>query len=188
MSFTGNLMGDFKPKPELVAQLPAAVLAGIQNHRLIDRATDAMPAVKELRGLFTPQRRRYAGIITDIAFDHFLIKHWERLEPTDFEEFVDSAYDGLAQCTQWMPPRMQTVVENLQKYDWLRAYATLEGIGETIDQVGKRLRFTNAMKGGVIEVENNYAAIETVFLALFAHIRWTVDHAELELTIPPKKS
>ena len=183
LSFTGNLMGDFKPSKELRAKLPAAVLIGIQNHRLIDRTTDAMTAVKTLKPLFSNERRRYSGVITDIAFDYFLIKHWETFEETIFDEFVDSAYDGLAQCTELMPPRMDKTVENIQKYDWLRAYSTLEGIGETIDMVSKRLRFENQMAGGIKEVEANYQAIETVFLALFAHLRWTVDHAQLEKTL-----
>ncbi len=184
MSFTGNLMGDFKPSKELKARLPAAILAGIQNHRLIDRTTDSMPAVKELKTRFSSKRRRFSGVITDIAFDYFLIKHWTRFEDTDFDEFVDSAYDGLQSCIEHMPPRMQGMTENIQKYDWLRAYASLEGIGETIDQVSKRLRFDNQMAGGIEEVERNYEQIESVFLALFAHIQWTVEHAELEKTFP----
>ena len=175
-------MGDFKPSAELKAQLPAGVLAGIQNHRLIDRATDRFPPVKRLRGVFSPERRRYAGIITDIAFDYFLIKHWERFTHINFDQFVDVAYDGLGAGRHWMPPRMQTVVDNIRQYDWLRAYATLDGIAHTIDQVGKRLRFDNAMAGGGDEVRDHYEQIEEVFLALFAHLQQVVEDAEIERT------
>ncbi|MEO0368488.1 MAG: acyl carrier protein phosphodiesterase [Pseudomonadota bacterium] len=179
-------MGDFKPSAELKPRLPAAILAGIQNHRLVDRETDAMTEVKALRQLFSPARRRFAGIITDVAFDYYLIKHWPTFAKVDFDEFVDVSYDGLASCREYMPDRMQMVVDNLQKHDWLRAYADLDGIGQTLDMLSKRFRFKNSLTGSVEEVTKNYAEIESVFLVLFKHLQAVVAEAEIEKTVPSK--
>lgn len=179
-SFTGNLMGDFKPSTELKERLPEAILLGIENHRLIDRHTDAFQAVKDLRKQFSSEKRRYSGVITDICFDYFLIKHWSRYTQLPFQDFTEQAYQGLGSCIALMPPRMQSVVGNLLKYRWLEQYATLEGIDKTINMVSKRIRFDNNMADSIAEVERLYEDIETVFFVLFEYLLDQVEIAAIE--------
>ena len=180
LSMTGNLMGDFKPDAELFNRLPKEIILGIKNHRFVDRETDKYLPVKELRPLFAPERRRFVGIVTDIAFDYFLIKHWDDLAIVEFPEFVQSCYSGLEQSRQWMPPRMSYVTAKMQEHDWLSTYATMDGISKTIDQVSKRIRFKNNLAGSVVEVTNNYEQIESVFLELFKHLTAQVKKAKIE--------
>ena len=173
-------MGDFKPHDELKARMPHPIKLGIENHRLVDKETDRFQAVKDLKRVFSPERRRFAGVVTDIAFDYFLIKHWEKFAVVEFTPFIDGCYQGLGECREWMPERMLFITAKMQEYDWLRTYATLDGIEKTIDQVSKRIRFKNNMAGSIVEVTDNYAQIEAVFLELFEHLVQRVDEAQIE--------
>ena len=173
-------MGDFKPRQQLLQTLPEAIIRGIENHRLVDKLTDQFQPVKELRPLFSSQRRRYAGIVTDIAFDYFLIKHWSLFEDTPFDEFVLGCYAGLNSSISWMPPRMAHVVSKMDEHDWLSSYRSMDGISATIHQVSKRMRFTNKLSGAEEEIEANYGQIEATFLDLFGHLQEQVEKAAIE--------
>ena len=173
-------MGDFKRDQFDQTILPEEILLGIQNHRFVDKTTDQFAGVKALRSVFSPDRRRFAGVITDIVFDYFLIKHWERFANYEFQPFVEECYAGLLETRHWMPERMQMVVTNMHKYNWLNSYSTLEGIAISIDQVSKRIRFENKMAGAITEVESNYEQIEAVFLALFTHLKEQVQEVAIE--------
>ena len=179
-SFAGNLMGDFKPSAELISKLPEAVLMGIENHRFVDKTTDQFDPVRGLRSVFSSQRRRYAGVITDIVFDYFLIKHWQRFATLEFDLFLIQAYQGLEQTTDLMPPKMVVAVTHMRKNDWLRNYTTMDGISNTLDQVSNRIRFKNELAGAIVEVEQNYHQIEAVFLDLFTHLILQVKEAAIE--------
>jgi len=158
-SYVGNLMGDFKPGIELKERLPRAILLGIENHKLVDKTTDAYPSVKDLKVLFS---------------------HWSKFARCDLDLFIKDSYKGLEQYLEYMPPRMQYVVINMIKHDLLSSYDSLDGISVSINQVSKRIRFENNMAGGVVEIEQNYQQIEAAFLSLFAHLIQVVGDAEIE--------
>ena len=179
-SFAGNLMGDFKPSSDLLSQLPVEVINGIANHRLVDKTTDQFQPVKDLKPLFSKARRRYAGVVTDIAFDYFLIKHWESYTSMPFNDFTKLAYAGLDATQSMMPPRMQYVTKAMIENNWLETYSTLDGVGRSIDFVSERIRFKNNMAGSIEEIRSNYDQVEEVFLLLFSHLKQVVEEQKLE--------
>lgn len=178
-SLTGNLMGDFYRGID-IDRLPEAMLKGLENHRLVDRFTDRDNGVKGLREILSADKRRFSGIIADITFDYFLIKHWGRFTDQNFDQFVDMAYKGLLECREYMPEHMQQTVVFMASQDWLRSYRTLEGIGYVMDRVSGRIRFKNTMLGAITEVENHYQEFESVFLDLFPRLQSHVNTRAVE--------
>lgn len=169
LSRLGNILADFLRGVDQEA-LPLPVQQGIKLHQKVDGFTDAHPDVRELRRLFSPARRRFSGVILDVVFDHYLIKHWSNYSDCDFDEFVDSAYSSLGAHTELMPDRMQLVVSWMTQRDWIRSYAELKGIGRALDGLAGRLKMNHSFHGSIEEVEEHYPAIEQGFLRFFPQL------------------
>lgn len=165
-SVVGNLMGDFC-KYRNGEPLPARVITGIEHHRRIDRFTDSHPVIAELKPLFSPGRRRFAGIILDMAFDHFLSCHWQRFCQEEIEPFIQHSYARLTEGMGYMPGQMQSAMQAMIREDWLGGYAQLSGIDEMLNRMSRRMRFENRLSGSVAEIENNYERFEAGFLQFY---------------------
>jgi acyl carrier protein phosphodiesterase len=165
-SITGNLMGDFRRHLNGV-KLPVTVRGGIENHQRVDKFTDSHSIVCGLKELFSRRRRRYAGIILDLAFDHFLSVHWDRYSVEPREEFIEYCYSCLADSQELMPERMQKTVNFMIREDWLGSYKQLSGIDIALNRLSRRIRFENQLEGAVEEVKSNYKFIEEGFREFF---------------------
>ena len=165
-SIIGNMMGDFRRHVNGMV-LPARILGGIENHQRVDKFTDGHPEVRRLKGCFSRKRRRYAGIILDMAFDHFLAVHWERYCAEPRESFIDYCYSCLASGMELMPARMQRTVMYMIREDWLGSYRDLSGIDTALNRLARRIRFENNLAGAVAEVAHNYNPIGEGFDRFF---------------------
>ena len=166
----GALMGDFRKHVD-VRELPEAILRGMEHHRAVDRYTDSHPLVRNLKSLFSQQRRRYAGIIIDISFDHFLSRHWQLFSAEHRSEFIDYVYDCLRQCRTSMPPRMQQAMHYMIQEDWLGSYVELAGVESSLNRLSRRIRFQNNLHGAIEEVAENYSGLERGFLEFFPQLQ-----------------
>jgi len=173
-------MGDFM-RGVNVRELPRAIAHGVQNHKAVDRFTDSHDGVRQLKVSFSSQRRRFAGIIIDVVFDHFLIKHWRDYSGDALSDFTAFCYDGLASMRQEMPPRMQQRVDWMIHYDLLNSYAGLKGVSNALNGISQRMRFENRLAGAIEEVENHYVALEQGFLAFFSELCTHVQTASIEI-------
>jgi acyl carrier protein phosphodiesterase len=72
-SILGNLIGDFL-KGTTVDSYSESIRKGIQLHKQVDRYTDLHDIVRKSKQLISPVNKRYAGIIVDVFYDHFLAK------------------------------------------------------------------------------------------------------------------
>ena len=173
-SHFGNLLGDFGGKV-YAKQLSTDVQLALENHYLVDRFTDSHLAVKQAKQFFTAQRRRFAGIALDVLFDHFLIRHWSSFHQIPLAKFKHNSYALLNENIAHMPTKMQRVVTRMTQNDWFKEYETIEGIGFTLDNIAKRIRFANQFSGCIEDINRHYGELEAVFLAFFpeliAHVK-----------------
>lgn len=179
-SLTGNLMGDFRKYLD-GRPLPEKVVLGMENHVRVDSFTDSHPVVREMKGLFSVRRRRFAGIIIDVVFDHFLVQYWKDYNQAEFDVFIDDVYPALQSQYHLMPGAMQRVVLWMLENDWLRSYAELEYVGRVLDRISARIRFANTMEGAIEEIHAHHAELESGFLAFYPQL---VRHVEAYASKP----
>ena len=169
----GNLLGDFeKGTPEsLYQRLPPEIVPGILMHRQIDRFTDSHAIFHETKSLLAPERRRFAGIVIDIFFDHFLSKHWSTYHPGTVTGFISEIYDLLDKHPTWLGSELGPLVPRLKKENWLASYSDFEGLEKTLQRIASRSSRFDPMKEGIDDLKKNYPAFESAFLQFYPELR-----------------
>ena len=166
----GSLLGDFV-KGRLDDRFPEVVRRGIALHRAIDSYTDAHPLHLESRNRIAGERRRYAGIIIDVCYDHFLCKNWQDYSNESLDRFAGRVYDVLREHHDDLPNRLRRMAPHMIADDWLGSYAELANVGRALDGISRRLTRSNPLAGAVIEVEVNYAAMHGDFRRFFPELQ-----------------
>src|SRR4030065_2169816 len=105
----GGLLGDFVKGREHLKQYSPAVCVGSRLHRAIDRYTDAHAIVRASCALISPTRRRFAAILVDVFYDHFLARHWQRYADLTLEAFTHQVYATLLPHMASYPERLQRI-------------------------------------------------------------------------------
>jgi acyl carrier protein phosphodiesterase len=169
----GGLLGDFVKGRERLQQYSPAVCAGIRLHRAIDRYTDAHAIVHASCALISPARRRFAAILVDVFYDHFLARHWTRYAELPLEDFSQYVYATLLPGIAGYPERLQRILPRMAADDWLASYAEIGSVDAALQGIARRFRrFPRAavLADGVQELLHHYAALEQQFLEFFPEL------------------
>lgn len=134
----GGLMGDFV-KGRVDPARPAAVRAGILLHRRVDSFTDQHPVVRRSKARIDPEFRRYAGILVDLFFDHFLACDWPAYSRQPLPQYARRIYRILNRQLPSLPPRMQHSVLYMVRNDLLVSYREIDGIRRALSGIERRL-------------------------------------------------
>ncbi|TVP88617.1 MAG: DUF479 domain-containing protein [Pseudomonadaceae bacterium] len=182
----GSVLGDFVKGPVAGLALPLAVREGVWLHRRIDVFTDQHPLVMRSKQRISPLRRRYAGILVDMYYDHLLARHWARFHSEPLADYSAGMYRHLLSQRALMPEHARRVIERMAEHDWLSSYAQLDNLHRAVDNLARRLTRENALPGGVAELEADYAGFESDFLAFMPAVKSFV--AEESLRLPDAAS
>jgi len=177
----GGLLGDFVKGP-LQGQYPESVEKGIALHRKLDVYTDAQPEVQHLIRTFSPQWRRFAGIILDIAFDHVLTTRWQEYHSLSLDHFCQRFYRHLNICQAWLPARAQHFNQRAADVRWLQSYADQSLIPVMLNRVGERLRRPLPLGNAWPEIADRQAEVEQVFSIVMPRL---LSHAQQLRFAPP---
>jgi acyl carrier protein phosphodiesterase len=165
-SLLGSMMGDFV-KGAIGDRYPPNIKRGIELHRKIDSYTDSHPTTRACRNLYSPARRRFAGIIVDLCYDHFLYRHWPEFSDVKLDGFISRVYDILMTHRATLPARMEAMVPVMISEDWLGSYQDLMGVEKALSRLSKRVTNGDRLLGAIEEIELHYRSLEANFLIFF---------------------
>lgn len=153
----GSLYGDFVKGP-LLGQWPSEIEAGIRLHRRIDAFTDSHPVVLQAKQRLPSKRRRYAGILIDLFFDHCLAVQWPAYASEPLDLFTARVYSVL--CTEpHLPGRLATMAPIMASQDWLGSYRDFSTLEKVVNNMSRRLSRPEGLLGGALELEQFYPAL-----------------------------
>jgi acyl carrier protein phosphodiesterase len=179
-STVGNLLGDFARGLEQ-QELAPAIMAGLRNHRAVDRFTDSHPLVQEMKLTFSAGRRRFAGIALDIYFDHLLINHWDSFEDRSLVDLIAGFYQLITEGQEMMPgENMRRVTKRMIEYDWFGSYQQLDAIAESLDRVAERIRFANQFDNAIEDLQRNHDVIRDGFFEFYPQLQQHVQEQAIE--------
>ena len=174
----GGLLGDFVKGPVGAIALPDPVRQGIWLHRSIDAFTDRHPLVARSKARVTSERRRYAGIMVDMFYDHLLARHWTDFADESLARFTGRMYQAVLAQQALMPERARRVLVRMAEDDWLSSYAELPNLHLALNNMSRRLRPGNPLQGAVDELERDYQGFEADFMAFMPQV---IDFAEAQV-------
>jgi len=165
----GSIMGDFVKGP-LRGEHSPGIESGLALHRRIDAFTDAHSVVRRSRERIGPARRRYAGIMVDMFYDHYLARDWARYGAQPLNQFAQRVYAVLEAQRHLLPVTLQRIAPMMRHDDWLWSYRDPQAISRALERMGERLKRGNALLGAGADLADNYAGLGEDFHEFFPQL------------------
>ena len=168
----GNFVGDWV-KGSLIsvnAKYPPEMALGIRMHRFIDCFTDSSPIAARSIALLRPVLGKYAGVATDVIYDHFLAKNWNRYSNDSLDSFAKRFYSSCIKYYDILPKNLQPLIPHLIISNRLKSYYNIKGVEAAFKIMENKTSFPAKTDVTIAELENNYETIENDFKQFFSEI------------------
>ena len=165
----GNLLPDFLGVTEL-SLLDPVFQPGVACHRRIDAFTDRHPVVRGSVRRFATHRR-VAPVLVDVFYDHFLSADWAQHSTQPLDAFVTEVYESFEVHRAQLPESLRWPLQRMRVENWLGSYRDFDGLRCTLTRMEGRFRRRVDLVGGLVELEQNYAALHEDFRAFFPELR-----------------
>ncbi|MEZ5071409.1 MAG: ACP phosphodiesterase [Bacteroidales bacterium] len=159
----GNFMGDYV-KGRRYLEFPEEVRTGILLHRDIDTFTDAHLLTRRGKQRLAPRYHKYAGIVIDIFYDHFLASLWDQFSDLPLKEYVSRTYDLLKRNYQVLPEAIKHWFPTFLENNWMMAYRSIEGIELVLERMSANTSLPNHANYAVEVLSGQYEMFQEEFL------------------------
>lgn len=143
----GGVVGDWI-KGALPGALPDDLARGVALHRAIDHFAESQPAFNRSRARVSSERRRYAGVLVDVFYDHLLARNWVAMNQGELNAYCERVYGLIHDRLNDLPVSAYPALELMAKENWLSSYARIDGIADVLARMSHRARRSNPLAHG----------------------------------------
>ncbi|MEH0154735.1 ACP phosphodiesterase [Limibacter armeniacum] len=176
----GNFMGDFV-KGRDFATYPEAISRGIRLHRQIDTFTDQHPVFRQSTALLRPYSGKYAGVLADVYYDHFLAANWESFYNLPLLDFSLHFYQNMERNYQYLPERVKGFFPNMRSNNWLVHYGEMWGIERSLQGIDNRTNGKSKLGEGATWLRDHYEELKAHFMLFMPEVRSFVEETRENL-------
>jgi acyl carrier protein phosphodiesterase len=162
----GNFIAD-SVRASMLNEFSPGIRNGIGLHREIDSYTDNHPVVAQSKERLRERYHKYAPVIVDVFYDHFLATNWKNYCPVDLKTWSRNTYTSLGHYLPLFPNRSLRFYEYMVTYDILTGYSQMEGIKRVMKGMSRRARFDSGMETCTEELLTHYCDFKMEFAVFF---------------------
>ena len=176
----GGILGDFARGLLTPDRFPAPIQMGIVLHRKIDGFTDSHPVWLASKSLLSKDQRRFAGIVIDVFYDHFLAKNWRRYSNQPLDRWAENScltlQSEIANLVS-IPsdpsahlPEASEMIDAMAEYDWLTSYRDPGEIPNILARISQRSHRLVTMTDSAEVFDRHYSDFESHFLTFYPEV------------------
>ncbi len=140
----GGFLGDYV-RGRLNGRHDAGIERGISLHRAIDAFTDKHDKVRQSARRLAAPFRRYAGLITDIAYDHLLARSWHHYYNEDLADFSLRTLTVLLENKAHLPAEALVTAQRMHHHNALAGYGHEIFLKRALTHLSGRLTRANPL-------------------------------------------
>lgn len=175
----GNYIGDYVKGRDYL-KYPEEIRKGIIIHRNIDGFTDKHPVVHRSKILFSKKYHKYAGVVTDILYDHYLTKEWDFFSRRPIESVTYQFYRAMVNNYSILPEKVKDRIPFFIINNWIESYRTSKGLKSVLRAMSKRTSLPNEARYAIKTFKKNYYSLNDDFMEFFPQL---IDYVENEFDI-----
>ncbi len=146
------------------------IIQGILLHRRIDSFTDQHPVVIRSKKRLYRNNHKYAGVVVDIFYDHFLAAGWSAYSSQDLTAFTARSYGILLQNFDILPVHTKRILPYMMEDDWLASYANLDFLQQSLRGMAIRTPYRSGMEKAVSNLRDHYGSFRDEFREFFPEL------------------
>jgi acyl carrier protein phosphodiesterase len=170
----GNFIAD-SVKGNAINDFPEDIRKGIILHRKIDSYTDSHPIVEQSKIRLREKYKKYASVIVDIYYDHYLAINWNDYSSENFYAYTQKIYLLIEQNKHHLPAKSAMFKKYMLEHNILSAYARLEGIEKVLIGMSRRTTFESNMEHAIKDLKEHYNLFENEFKLFFPELQQFVN-------------
>ena len=116
---------------------------------------------------------RYASVVIDVFYDHFLARDWACHHAIPLPEYARSVYTILAGWLKEFPYHSRRFYYYMVTHNILESYGSIDGITTVLEQMAKRAKFESNMELAGNELVRGYRYYESEFREFLPELQYS---------------